>query len=201
MLPSAVAGLIASLLLMVPGSPAGVRQEAFVKASVTDRGDMFGRSIDISGNTMIVGAPCKDGSFSTSGPLKANEYDDSLSDAGAAYVFIRGEDGQWQQQVYLKPAQNSVNARFGGAVSISGDLAAVGAPGGFGAAGIVYVFARHDGVWTQEAMLFAPIAAFGDQFGTSVALSGKRADRRIAVRREFADVFGIGSPFRSRLPV
>ena len=53
----------------------------------------------------------------------------------------------------------------------------VGAPGDDGAAvvnqGSAYVFARSGVIWIQEAKLVASDAAAGDQFGTSVAISGE----------------------------
>ena len=63
-----------------------------------------------------------------------------------------------------------------GRVSISGDLAVVGASGDDDEGcftGSAYVFCRDaGGVWTQEAKLTAADADAGDYFGNAVAISG-----------------------------
>ena len=64
---------------------------------------------------------------------------------------------------------------FGSAVSISGDLALVGAPLGFDP-GSVYVFRRQpDGSWLEVAQLAASDGAVEDHFGVSVSLWAGRA--------------------------
>ena len=78
----------------------------------------------------------------------------------------------------------SANACYGGGVAISGDTALVSCAGqtvadGSGTdhpgAGAVYVYTRSAGVWSEQAVLTDPVAADGDQFGESVALSGDTA--------------------------
>ncbi len=67
------------------------------------------------------------------------------------------------------------DARFGGAVALSGDTLVVGASAATGAAartGAAYVFVRTGATWTQQAKLFALDGEAGDVFGESVALSG-----------------------------
>jgi hypothetical protein len=64
---------------------------AYLKASNAEAGDEFGRAVAVSGDTIVVGAR---GQF--------DEETDSVS--GAAYVFVRSQNGEWQQQVYLKPS-------------------------------------------------------------------------------------------------
>jgi hypothetical protein len=66
--------------------------------------------------------------------------------------------------------------RFGVAVSISGDYAAVSATedtltaGTF--CGSVYIYKRTNGAWALQTRLLPPDAAHGDYFGTSVSFSG-----------------------------
>ncbi len=57
-----------------------VTKQAYLKASNPDADDFFGRSVAIDGDTLVVGAPEEDGDGSS-------PADDSLLDAGAAYVF------------------------------------------------------------------------------------------------------------------
>ena len=77
-------------------------------------------------------------------------------------------------------SDGAVNDLFGSAVAVDGDVAIVGAvsdddpdPGNPGCnAGSAYIF-RFDGeTWVQEAKVVASDAACGDQYGTSVGISG-----------------------------
>jgi hypothetical protein len=160
--------------------------DAYLKASNTGEDDRFGYSVAISGDTAVVGAPLEDSNATTIG---GNGADNSVSNAGAAYVFIRS-GGTWSQQAYLKASNSGANDSFGISVAVSGDTIVVGAHGeasnatgvgGNGAdnsapsAGAVYVYTRSGGTWTQQAYLKASNTGAGDFFGYSVAVSGETA--------------------------
>ncbi len=126
-------------------------------------GAMFGSSVAISGDTIVIGA----------------QGDDAAAIwGGAAYVFTR-TDGTWSQQAKLTAADIETADSFGHSVSVSGDTALIGAigddPGNGTSSGSVYVFTRTDGVWSQQAKLSASDAAATDQFGWSVSISGDTA--------------------------
>jgi hypothetical protein len=160
-----------------------IAQQAYLKASNPDAGDLFGTSVAISGDTVVVGAPREDSSARLiNGPQGNNDRTDS----GAAYVFVRNGSG-WTQQAYLKASNADQDDEFGFAVAISGDTVVVGAYGedsnatginGSGSnngaefAGAAYVFVRDGVSWTQQAYLKASNTDAGDGFGWSVAMSG-----------------------------
>lgn len=159
-------------------------QQAYLKASNTDAADWFGGSVAISGNTIVVGAPDERGSSNTiNGPDNNN-----LTDAGAAYVFVRNGTS-WSQQAYLKPANINSLDNFGRSVAIDGNTIIVGAPREDGSAttvngadnnsatdaGAAYVFTRADSTWSHQAYLKAANAGAGDNFGFHVAVSGDTA--------------------------
>ncbi|PYK69864.1 MAG: hypothetical protein DME45_00380 [Verrucomicrobia bacterium] len=139
-------------------------QQAYLKASNTDANDVFGRSVAISGNTIVVGAS---GEASAATGVNGVQSDNSAPGAGAAYVFVR-DGNTWTQQAYLKASQAGP-AAFGFDVAISGDTAVVGEEESSGAA---YVFVRSGTTWTQQALLTASNAEAGDFFGMAVAISG-----------------------------
>jgi hypothetical protein len=155
-------------------------QQAYLKASNTQDGDFFGRSVGISGETIIVAAPNEDGSGSGVNPA-SNE---SLLDSGAAYVYTRS-GVIWSQQAYLKASNPGQDDYFGYAVAISGDVCAVGAiwesTSGTGtnpppdelalSAGATYVYSRSGATWSQTEFLKASNADAGDLFGCAVAIS------------------------------
>ena len=160
-------------------------QEAYLKASNTPPGpggdDAFGISVAISGDTVVVGAYQEDSS--ATGVNGA--ADESVSAAGAAYVFVRSGT-TWSQQAYLKASQVSLGDQFGISVAVSGDTVVVGAyqedssttgvnstPDELARdAGAAYVFVRSAGVWSQQAYLKASQVNGDDNFGISVAISG-----------------------------
>jgi hypothetical protein len=123
--------------------------------------DNFGRSVAVSGETIIVGANHASG-------------DDPYT--GAAYVFVRSSGGDWQQQARLVADDGAWGDYFGWSVAVSGDRAVVGAHQQDGAAtdaGAAYVFERDTaGNWSQVARLTASDAGATDYFGSMVAVSG-----------------------------
>ncbi len=159
--------------------------DAYLKASDTGAGDLFGHSISLSGDLLAVGA-YQEGSSATG--VNGDHTNNDAPNSGAVYVFRRSAEGTWSQEAYIKASNTNANDRFGGSVSLSGDLLAVGAYGeGSSATGVngnqtnndaswsgaVYVFRRSTGgVWSQEAYIKASNANGGDQFGWSVFLVG-----------------------------
>jgi hypothetical protein len=149
-------------------------QQAYVKASNTDAGDTFGGAVALSrsGDVMLVGAGSEK---SAARGVNGSQVDNSVGDAGAAYVFAR-TGTTWAQQAYLKASNTGHNDFFGYGVGISGDGAtvAVGAPGEASdatgidgdqnddsqlQAGAVYVFANGSSGWAQTAYVKEPVAS------------------------------------------
>jgi hypothetical protein len=128
--------------------------------------DFFGRTVAISGNYIVVGAP---------------EDDDMGNQSGSAYVFERNAtDGTWQQVAKLTAADGDANDNFGTTVAIDADTVVVGANehnhNDINNNGAAYVFERDSstGSWSQTAKLTASDSDAQDEFGTSLALHGNR---------------------------
>jgi hypothetical protein len=98
-------------------------QQAYLKASNTGTGDVFGFSIAISGDTVVV-ATYAEASNATG--IDGNQTDNSATNAGAAYVFVR-TGTTWSQQAYLKASNTAANDAFGQSVAVDGDTVVVGA--------------------------------------------------------------------------
>ena len=98
-------------------------QQAYVKASNTGADDYFGYSVAVDGDTVVVGAPEED---SKSKIIGSDETDNTASNSGAAYVFIRTGTA-WTQQAYLKASNTGAEDHFGSSVAVSGDTVVVGA--------------------------------------------------------------------------
>jgi len=137
-------------------------QEAKLLAGDGAAVDAFGYSVSLSGDMALVGAP---------------DDDDSGSESGSAYVFVRSGTS-WTQEAKLLAGDGAPGDRFGYSVSLSGDTALVGAPDDDDSgseSGSAYEFARSGTNWTQEAKLLAGDGAVFDYFGYSVSLSGDTA--------------------------
>jgi hypothetical protein len=100
-------------------------QQAYLKASNTGGSDLFGSSVAISGDTMVVGA-YKEASNATG--VDGSQSDNSAAQSGAAYVFVRS-GSTWTQQAYLKASNAGAGDNFGHSVAISGSTVVVGAWG------------------------------------------------------------------------
>jgi alpha-tubulin suppressor-like RCC1 family protein len=175
-------------------------QQAYLKASQVTSLDLFGTSVAVSGDTVVVGSPWEDSS--TTGINSTP--DESANGAGAAYVFVRSGT-TWSQQAYLKASQVTSLDLFGTSVAVSGDTVVVGAyqedsstPGvnstpdeGASSAGAAYVFVRSSGVWGQQAYLKASQVTAGDRFGYSVAVSGDTVV--VGAHQEDSSTTGINS--------
>jgi hypothetical protein len=165
---TAKGGLTMKYQITIDRGGGAIEQATYVKASNTGRGDSFGQSIAISGDTVVVGA-MKESSSSTN--VNGNQLDDNAPGAGAAYV-LRRVGGAWMQEAYLKESNTAPNHSFGVSVAISGDTIAVGANGAANGAGAVYIFQRVNNTWMQQAIITASNAEAGDSFGFALALSG-----------------------------
>ncbi len=135
--------------------------------------DYFGRSVAISGSTLVVGAEFEDEDASGG---------NTLSNAGSAYVFEKS-GSTWTQAQKLVANDRAAGDQFGWSVAISGSTLVVGADGDAGQAGSAYVFEKSGSTWAQSQKLVANDRAAEDRFGRSVAISGSI----IVVGAEFED--------------
>ena len=139
---------------------AGVwRQQQKLAADDALAGDLFGTSVSVSGDTVVVGARHDDGGGSNS---------------GSVYVFSRSGT-LWSQKQKLIANDSAAGDQFGASVSVSGDTIAIGASGTddrFSDTGSVYVFSRRENLWSQQQKLTADDRELSDGLGTSVSVDG-----------------------------
>ncbi|KAB7726636.1 hypothetical protein F5984_23705 [Rudanella paleaurantiibacter] len=131
-------------------------QQAKLIASDGASGDTFGRSVAISGDYALIGAP-----------------GDDLS-KGSAYVFMR-TGTTWTQQGKLVASDGTASDYFGFSVALSGDYALVGAYYDDNRKGSAYMFMRDGTTWTQKQKLTADNGVVDEYFGYNLALSGDYA--------------------------
>ncbi len=96
---------------------------------------------------------------------------------GAVRVFERDPDsGVLMEQARLVRSEPESDDLFGTALSLSGDVAIVGAPR-HGRSGAAYVFSRDpaSGEWSQDALIPAPSPFPDSEFGAAVEIDGEIA--------------------------
>jgi hypothetical protein len=141
-----------------------LNESAILTATGGATSDDFGTSLDISGDTVIVGADRVE--------VDGQEW------AGAAYVFVRDHDDVWYQEDMLVSSSPTAFSNFGEAVGISGDTAIVGETGNGGNQCSAHVFTRSEGAWSEQAELTPPVlvgtpfTGFTD-YGIAVGVDGQ----------------------------
>ncbi|MCX4246382.1 hypothetical protein [Paraliomyxa miuraensis] len=183
-------------------------QQAYVKASNTEAHDYFGHDVALSGdgNTLAIGAY---GEGSNATGIDGNQADDSASNSGAVYAFVRDGAGSWSQQAYVKASNTGASDWFGYDLALSGDgnTLAVGAyledsnTTGIGgneadntasASGAVYVFVRDGaGAWSQQTYAKASNTGPNDHLGHSMALTGDGNTLAVGAPLEGSSATGI----------
>lgn len=175
-------GLVVTLLILVSGFASAqprdvttsVVQVAKLTASDGDAQDVFGWSVSIGDDVVVVGAYWDD---------------DSGYDSGSAYLFEKPDTG-WTNMTETAKFTASDGAQedfLGISVSISGDTVVVGAYGDDDSSSqpsSAYLFAKPEAGWddmTETAKLAASDGAEDDYWGWSVSLSG--------------DTLVVGSPY------
>jgi len=136
-------------------------------------GDQFGRTVDLDGDIMVVGAWREDGGDGN-----------PLSNAGAAYVFYRNQDGPdvWGQVVKLTASDAQVDDNYGMKVAVSGTTIAIAAPGEDGGGGdpndmssAVYIYEQNEGGldnWGEVTIIHPTTSSVSDTFSYDIDLDG-----------------------------
>jgi len=150
-------------------------QVAEIAASDPAVGSLFGSSVSIDGDRMIVGAPGDD---------------ESGRNTGAAYLFERSpsDSNVWVEVSKILPptVNGSGGDAFGSAVAIHEDTMLIGSPGanlpGAPRSGKAFIYRRIAGTWTAGEALVASdnrvnalLINDRESFGASVALEGDTA--------------------------
>lgn len=157
--PYAVDGdnIWAGRALVYTQGASGWQQDAILRSPDEASGLFFGSGLDLEGGTLAVGQ--------VGGWRPTNE-------GGSVFVYER-DGATWEVQTRLRARDSASDDSFGDAVSVYGDMIAVGNPGdGSGSVnkGAAYVFLRAGDTWTQRVKL-APGPLDSDaRLGDAVAI-------------------------------
>jgi len=135
-------------------------QQAKLLAENGAMGDLFGISVSIEGDTVVIGAD----------EYYANTF-------GSTYIFTR-TGTTWTQEAKLTDPGGMLGDRFGYSVSLNDDTVLIGVLYGDGYwtnTGSAFIFTRIGTTWTQQAKLMALDGQVWDWFGGSVSVDGDTA--------------------------
>ncbi|WP_419811588.1 hypothetical protein [Bacterioplanoides sp.] len=169
----------------------------YIKASNPDTLDRFGNKIALSadGNTLAVSSITEQ---SNAKGINGDQNDNSINNAGAVYVFSRGNSG-WQQDAYIKASNTDEWDVFGYSIALNSDgsMLVVGAPqedsgstqvngdqedNSRSRIGAAYVFKQTNKVWEQQAYLKpSQLPPIGHRLEFGKAVSINSAGDQIAV--------------------
>ena len=120
-------------------------------------GDSFGVDVDFEGDSMVIGAS----------QFNMNQ--------GKAYIFEKDAMDSWNEVQTMIATNSVMGAFFGSNVSISGNIAVVGASLLLTTPGRVFVYERDSmGLWPQVQELTASNGVVDDEFGIEVSLDGNQ---------------------------
>ena len=118
--------------------------------SDTRAGDLFGGSIALEGNNIVIGAAY---------------HENTKTDEGAVYVFAY-DGSAWAQQAEVVPGDPKTSNHFGQLVAISNTtLIASAADSNYGA---VYAFVASGASWLQQAKLVAATRQLNHCYGCAI---------------------------------
>ncbi len=126
--------------------------------SAVDENHRFGTSVSVQGDHLLVGSPHGNG------------------DRGEVYAF-ECSGGSWNEEDRFVAANSVASDRFGFSVSMSGQVALIGAPFRDGAeesAGAAYFFSRSESTWTEQQEISGDAGHFFE-YGYSVDVDGTTA--------------------------
>ena len=183
-------------------------QQAYVKAQNAEAGDWFGLALALSadGNTLAASA------FSEAGN-GSSPADNSVTGAGAVYVFVR-TGSTWTQQAYLKSSNPEASDAMGSSLALSsdGNTLVAGAQGDdsnhtgtyavtpadnnlANNAGAAYVFTRTGAAWSQQAYLKPANTGATQRFGNRTVIAGDGDTIVVGAYRESSASSGLaGNP-------
>lgn len=154
--------------------------------------DLFGHTLSIDGNYLLVGALFED---------EDENGMNTMTDSGSAYLFERDASGQWNEVQKIVSSDRASNDQFSYALSISGDYLTIGSPtededelgmNTINSSGSAYIFERDGlGNWIEVQKIVASDRSDSDNFAYSIGISGDYI--AVGSRRDDEDPSGMAT--------
>ncbi len=123
----------------------------------TDADDLFGNSVSMEGDDLLIGAP---------------GLDFGGVEVGSAFTYARAGD-VWVAGQRLDVPFPMQNDRMGWDVELDGDVAVVSCAGAIaptGAEGLVYQYRKQGSLWVEQQTLYRAIPSASSSFGVAVSV-------------------------------
>jgi hypothetical protein len=188
-------------------------QQAYLKSSNPWTQDIFGASVGVSGDTVVVGAWGED---SAATGVNGNQSDESAPVSGAAYVFVRS-GSMWSQLAYVKSSNTGAFDELGRSVAVADETVIAGAwledsaaslvngdqgDNNASGAGAAYVFHIVQNPWTSAGSGLAGVAGVPTLVGTGSLRKGSAGSLTLsnaapsALAVLFVSLSSVPSPFK-----
>ncbi len=159
--------LVSPKVYLFRRTPDGWQAEGAVSRDAAKKPYWFGASIALDGDTLAVGYP------TALQPFQSTKAHASL-DSPMVCIYRRGADG-WKLEQDIAGTPYSRFFGFGNSIAIEGDLMAVQSLNPFAEGANVFVFRRHEGIWSIEAEIIPGVDVVrGRGFGFELEVSGGR---------------------------
>lgn len=132
-------------------------QETTLLPKNNTRCEMFGSSVKIDGNYIVVSDPTEDVL--------------GIHNSGAVYVFKK-EGNKWQQTTKLRATSPKSMGLFGNALDLSNGYIGIGTASEKNRTGILRIFAKQAENWTQVEKIEKETEDTYSHFGANITLSG-----------------------------
>jgi len=167
-------------------------QQAYLKSSNSEAGDSFGRAVSISADGLFLAVGASGEDSKGTGVNGGFQLDNTISNAGAVYIFIYDVQNLWQQDAYIKPNITTTDDLFGRSLSLSGDGSTLAIFGNDNSnlSGAVYIFNRKF-VWEQQALIKSSNIEASEAFGNPLSLSDDGNTLVVGDRQENSNGIGL----------
>lgn len=151
------AGYRSGAVYVYENTPQGWKQTSSLQPRNPSGKALFGSSIALKGDKLLIGAP--------------GERQGKLTSAGAVYIFTKNPKGVWEEKARLTSRNSQAGDFFGNAVAWAGEDAVVGVhlhDGKAIDAGAAYIFRKKSDVWQEIAILEPTDNKAGTLFGNAL---------------------------------
>ncbi len=139
-------------------APSSWNFEQKLTGASSEQNDLFGRSVDVLGSVIAVGAPGADALGADTGEVRIYRHNGNL----------------WSESDLLVKAHDTSYTNFGKSLSLDANRLLVGSPGDFGSKGLAQIYTYNGSNWIAGHEFTLSSGSPGERFGESVDMQGDR---------------------------
>jgi hypothetical protein len=117
-------------------------------AFVVKENDSLGNVIALNDRFLVLGVPNESSNLQGVHPVETLIQPEGAPQSGAAFVFVKNEEDNWQAHSLIKSSNNEAGDRFGAAITLNGELLVISAPG---------EDSNGEGIYSSDAVSASPV--------------------------------------------